>query len=339
MIATHFDALIDAVGRTAGDVDRVTAWGTHLAGVLAAAAGYWRGQRWKCRGGTASDRRTRGKIPRRTRPAVGDLAARRHLRADRDRQRLRRGGDVRPRRARRTAGPGTCWSRVHQRHQPQRAVGRQGRERHRHGDVGAGRSAAQPAGRTRVTTPSASTPRRQRPCRRCTCCWSMRSAWRSTRCCSDGATMSRGPLVIVGDAMLDIDIEGSATRLSPEAPVPVVDTERVWHRPGGAGLAALLAARHEDDVVLVTASDTRRSPSAGLLATAGSRRRDAHARCHSSKTRCGPAGSRCCASTTATRSTTPSPACRRRRRSGRGAGDLRRRLRRGVTRCPRCAPL
>ena len=64
--------------------------------------------------------------------------------------------------------------------------------------------------------------------------------------------MSTRPLVIVGDVMLDIDLEGSATRLSPEAPVPVVDTERVWHRPGGAGLAALLAARHEDNVVLVT---------------------------------------------------------------------------------------
>ncbi|BBY49597.1 bifunctional protein HldE [Mycolicibacterium arabiense] len=63
--------------------------------------------------------------------------------------------------------------------------------------------------------------------------------------------MSAGPLVIVGDAMLDVDLEGSATRLSPEAPVPVVDTERVWHRPGGAGLAALLAARHEEDVVLI----------------------------------------------------------------------------------------
>jgi rfaE bifunctional protein nucleotidyltransferase chain/domain/rfaE bifunctional protein kinase chain/domain len=64
--------------------------------------------------------------------------------------------------------------------------------------------------------------------------------------------MSTRPLVIVGDVMLDIDLEGSATRLSPEAPVPVVDTERVWHRPGGAGLAALLAARHEDNVALVT---------------------------------------------------------------------------------------
>lgn len=61
------------------------------------------------------------------------------------------------------------------------------------------------------------------------------------------------PLVIVGDSMLDVDIEGSATRLSPEAPVPVVDAERIWQRPGGAGLAAVLAARGDRDVVLVTA--------------------------------------------------------------------------------------
>ena len=40
---------------------------------------------------------------------------------------------------------------------------------------------------------------------------------------------------------------------SPEAPVPVVDAERIWHRPGGAGLAAVLAARANHDVVLVTA--------------------------------------------------------------------------------------
>jgi D-sedoheptulose 7-phosphate isomerase len=35
MIATHFDALIDAVGRTVADADRVAAWGSHLADVLA----------------------------------------------------------------------------------------------------------------------------------------------------------------------------------------------------------------------------------------------------------------------------------------------------------------
>jgi D-beta-D-heptose 7-phosphate kinase/D-beta-D-heptose 1-phosphate adenosyltransferase len=62
-----------------------------------------------------------------------------------------------------------------------------------------------------------------------------------------------GPLVIVGDSMLDVDIDGTVTRISPEAPVPVVDAERMWQRPGGAGLAAILAARSESDVVLVTA--------------------------------------------------------------------------------------
>lgn len=63
--------------------------------------------------------------------------------------------------------------------------------------------------------------------------------------------MTRGPLVVVGDVMLDVDVEGTAERLSPEAPVPVVDVRQEWHRPGGAGLAAVLAARHEADVVLV----------------------------------------------------------------------------------------
>jgi rfaE bifunctional protein nucleotidyltransferase chain/domain/rfaE bifunctional protein kinase chain/domain len=60
-------------------------------------------------------------------------------------------------------------------------------------------------------------------------------------------------LVVVGDSMLDIDIDGTATRLSPEAPVPVVDGDRVGRRPGGAGLAAVLAARHGAEVVLITA--------------------------------------------------------------------------------------
>ncbi|GFG68523.1 PfkB family carbohydrate kinase [Mycolicibacter senuensis] len=54
--------------------------------------------------------------------------------------------------------------------------------------------------------------------------------------------------------MLDVDVDGTASRLSPEAPVPVVDPERIWQRPGGAGLAAVLAAREYPDVVLVTAT-------------------------------------------------------------------------------------
>lgn len=62
------------------------------------------------------------------------------------------------------------------------------------------------------------------------------------------------PFVVVGDTMLDVDVDGVASRLSPEAPVPVVDPERIWQRPGGAGLAAVLAAREHPQVVLVTAT-------------------------------------------------------------------------------------
>jgi len=62
-----------------------------------------------------------------------------------------------------------------------------------------------------------------------------------------------GPLVVIGDALLDIDLDGRAERLTPDAPVPVLD-ELVEHpRPGGAGLAAAMAARDGHDVVLVTA--------------------------------------------------------------------------------------
>ncbi|RPK37334.1 Bifunctional protein HldE [Streptomyces sp. ADI92-24] len=50
-------------------------------------------------------------------------------------------------------------------------------------------------------------------------------------------------LVVVGDVLLDRDITGTAERLSPEAPVPVVSNVRTTERPGGAGLAAALAAR------------------------------------------------------------------------------------------------
>ncbi len=63
----------------------------------------------------------------------------------------------------------------------------------------------------------------------------------------------RGPLVIVGDTLLDIDLEGSADRLTPDAPVPVLDGLVERPRPGGAGLAAMMAAADGHDVVLVTA--------------------------------------------------------------------------------------
>ncbi len=47
-------------------------------------------------------------------------------------------------------------------------------------------------------------------------------------------------VVVIGDALLDRDLDGVAGRLAPDAPVPVVDDLTEHPRPGGAGLAALL---------------------------------------------------------------------------------------------------
>jgi D-beta-D-heptose 7-phosphate kinase/D-beta-D-heptose 1-phosphate adenosyltransferase len=61
------------------------------------------------------------------------------------------------------------------------------------------------------------------------------------------------PLVVVGDAVLDRDVEGHTERLAPDAPVPVLDEHLVRSRPGGAGLAAALLAADGTEVHLVTA--------------------------------------------------------------------------------------
>ncbi|XAS72383.1 PfkB family carbohydrate kinase [Micrococcaceae bacterium Sec5.1] len=60
-------------------------------------------------------------------------------------------------------------------------------------------------------------------------------------------------VTVVGDLLLDVDINGTATRLSPDAPVPVVEVAHVRRRAGGAGLVATLLARDGHDVALVTA--------------------------------------------------------------------------------------
>lgn len=63
----------------------------------------------------------------------------------------------------------------------------------------------------------------------------------------------RSRVVVVGDALLDCDLDGRVERLCPDAPVPVVDAPIRTVRPGGAALAAALAAADGHDVVLVTA--------------------------------------------------------------------------------------
>ncbi|MFJ6456994.1 PfkB family carbohydrate kinase [Paenarthrobacter sp. NPDC091669] len=60
-------------------------------------------------------------------------------------------------------------------------------------------------------------------------------------------------ITVVGDVLLDVDINGVATRLSPDAPVPVVDVADIRRRAGGAGLVATVLAQDGHSVSLVTA--------------------------------------------------------------------------------------
>jgi rfaE bifunctional protein nucleotidyltransferase chain/domain/rfaE bifunctional protein kinase chain/domain len=83
--------------------------------------------------------------------------------------------------------------------------------------------------------------------------------------------MSRTPLVVVGDCLLDRDLDGRVERLSPEAPVPVVENLDARPRAGGAGLAAVLAAADGRRVRLVTAlgNDDAAAELRRLLGAAG----------------------------------------------------------------------
>jgi rfaE bifunctional protein nucleotidyltransferase chain/domain/rfaE bifunctional protein kinase chain/domain len=82
-------------------------------------------------------------------------------------------------------------------------------------------------------------------------------------------------LVVLGDALLDRDLDGQVERLCPDAPVPVVDEPVTRSRPGGAGLAALLASKlaapDGGDVTLITAlaADEAGEQLAGLLTGSG----------------------------------------------------------------------
>jgi D-beta-D-heptose 7-phosphate kinase/D-beta-D-heptose 1-phosphate adenosyltransferase len=74
---------------------------------------------------------------------------------------------------------------------------------------------------------------------------------------SSAASRARRPLVVVGDALLDVDLVGTSSRLTPDAPVPVVEDVETRERPGGAALAAVLAAASASrEVVLVAPVDT-----------------------------------------------------------------------------------
>jgi rfaE bifunctional protein nucleotidyltransferase chain/domain/rfaE bifunctional protein kinase chain/domain len=59
-------------------------------------------------------------------------------------------------------------------------------------------------------------------------------------------------VLVVGDIVLDTDIEGDVRRFCPDTPAPVVDVTQMHERAGGAGLAATLLDRPDIDVTLAT---------------------------------------------------------------------------------------
>jgi D-beta-D-heptose 7-phosphate kinase/D-beta-D-heptose 1-phosphate adenosyltransferase len=85
--------------------------------------------------------------------------------------------------------------------------------------------------------------------------------------------MSDRRIVVVGDALLDRDVEGRVERLCPDAPAaPVVDELQERPRPGGAALAATLASlldRREVTLVTALATDEPSRLLAELLRDAG----------------------------------------------------------------------
>ena len=66
------------------------------------------------------------------------------------------------------------------------------------------------------------------------------------------SSLSNKRLLVVGDMMLDRYWFGDATRISPEAPVPVVRVQRTEERLGGAANVALNVRSLGSDVTLMS---------------------------------------------------------------------------------------
>src|SRR5438477_11775887 len=81
------------------------------------------------------------------------------------------------------------------------------------------------------------------------------------------AGASKCRILVVGDVMLDHFVWGRVWRISPEAPVPVVDFERENFMPGGAANVArnLTALNASADLLGVIGRDEAGKRLSGLL--------------------------------------------------------------------------
>ena len=78
-------------------------------------------------------------------------------------------------------------------------------------------------------------------------------------------------VLVVGDVMLDRYWHGGTSRISPEAPVPVVKVEQIEDRPGGAANVALNIAALGAPALLVgvTGADEAADSLSNSLAAVG----------------------------------------------------------------------
>ena len=105
----------------------------------------------------------------------------------------------------------------------------------------------------------------------------------------------RSRILVIGDLMLDEFLWGKVTRISPEAPVPVVDMQRRAAYPGGAanvarnlaslgarrGLAGVIGDDEPGRHLVAYPRQTRRSPPAACARRrAADDAQDAHLRDH-----------------------------------------------------------
>ncbi|MCY1403757.1 Bifunctional protein HldE [compost metagenome] len=83
----------------------------------------------------------------------------------------------------------------------------------------------------------------------------------------------QAPVLVVGDVMLDRYWHGGTSRISPEAPVPVVKVEQIEDRPGGAANVALniAALGAPASLIGVTGQDEAAESLANSLHAAGVR--------------------------------------------------------------------
>lgn len=88
---------------------------------------------------------------------------------------------------------------------------------------------------------------------------------------ADLSALARARLLVVGDVMLDRYWHGPTSRISPEAPVPVVRVDGAEDRPGGAANVALNVAALEGGVTLsgLVGCDDNAAILDRLLAAAG----------------------------------------------------------------------